>query len=48
MNPAVILGIMTFLFLFFGYMGVPVAFALMAGVLAWEWIGRVPSNVSLQ
>jgi C4-dicarboxylate transporter, DctM subunit len=33
MNPAVILGIMTFLFLFFGYMGVPVAFSLTAGVV---------------
>ncbi|MBN9486103.1 MAG: TRAP transporter large permease [Alphaproteobacteria bacterium] len=33
MNPAIILGIMTFLFLFFGYMGVPVAFSLTAGVI---------------
>ena len=32
MSSAVILGIMTFCFLFFGYLGVPVAFSLMAGV----------------
>ena len=34
MSSPVVLGLMTFLFLFFGYMGVPVAFALMAGVFA--------------
>lgn len=34
MSAPVVLGLMTFLFLFFGYLGVPVAFALMAGVLA--------------
>ena len=33
MNAPLILALMTFLFLFFGYMGVPVAFSLMAGVL---------------
>ena len=34
MSNALILALMTFLFLFLGYSGVPVAFALMAGVLA--------------
>ena len=33
MNPAVVLLIMTSLFLIFGYMGVPVAFSLTAGVV---------------
>jgi tripartite ATP-independent transporter DctM subunit len=33
-NSGLILGLMTFLFLALGYLGVPVAFALMAGVLA--------------
>ena len=33
MNNAAILALMTFLFLFLGYFGVPVAFSLMAGVL---------------
>ncbi len=33
MSPALVLGIMTFLFLLFGYMGVPVAFSLTAGVV---------------
>src|SRR6476620_1087646 len=33
MSATLILGIMTFLFLFFGYLGVPVAFSLMAGVI---------------
>ena len=32
MNPTLILTLMTVLFLFFGYLGVPVAFSLMAGV----------------
>src|SRR5438270_11646177 len=32
MSPTIILGIMTVLFLAFGYLGVPVAFSLMAGV----------------
>ena len=30
---ALVLGVMTFLFLSFGYLGVPVAFSLIAGVL---------------
>jgi len=34
MNNGLILGLMTLLFLGLGYLGVPVAFALMAGVLA--------------
>ena len=33
MNAATVLLLMTFLFLFFGYMGVPVAFSLIAGVI---------------
>ena len=33
MNAATVLLLMTFLFLFFGYMGVPVAFSLIAGVM---------------
>ena len=33
MNAATVLILMTFLFLFFGYMGVPVAFSLIAGVM---------------
>src|SRR6516162_6273851 len=33
MNAGYILALMSFLFLFFGYLGVPVPFALMAGVL---------------
>src|ERR1700683_5276769 len=33
MNAGTILALMSFLFLFFGYLGVPVPFALMAGVL---------------
>ena len=33
MSNALLLGLMTALFLVFGYMGVPVAFSLMAGVL---------------
>ena len=32
MSAPVILGLMTFCFLFFGYLGVPVPFSLMAGV----------------
>jgi len=32
LSSPVILGVMTFCFLFFGYLGVPVAFSLMAGV----------------
>jgi TRAP-type mannitol/chloroaromatic compound transport system permease large subunit len=33
MSPASVLLLMTFLFLLFGYVGVPVSFALVAGVL---------------
>src|SRR5499433_2629572 len=33
MNSGLVLGLMSCLFLFFGYLGVPVPFALMAGVL---------------
>ena len=43
MSNAMILGGMTALFLFFGYAGVPVAFALMAGVL----FGAMFTNVSM-
>src|SRR4249920_121809 len=42
MNAGYILGLMSFLFLFFGYLGVPVPFALMAGVL----IGAILTDVS--
>jgi C4-dicarboxylate transporter DctM subunit len=42
-SPPVILGIMTFCFLFFGYLGVPVPFALMAGV----FVGATLLDVSL-
>ncbi len=38
-----ILGVMTFLFLFFGYLGVPVAFSLIAGVI----IGTLFTPISL-
>src|SRR5471030_428758 len=43
MSSPVILGIMTFCFLFFGYLGVPVPFALLTGV----FIGAFLSDVSL-
>ena len=33
MSSPIILGLMTFCFLFFGYLGVPVPFSLLAGVL---------------
>src|SRR4029450_2463039 len=33
MSATLVLGLMTFLFLFFGYLGVPVAFSLTAGVM---------------
>jgi tripartite ATP-independent transporter DctM subunit len=42
-SSAWILALMTFLFLFFGYLGVPVAFSLTAGVL----IGAMFTDVSL-
>ena len=43
MSAPLILLLMTFLFLFFGYMGVPVAFSLLAGVL----VGAMCTDVSL-
>src|SRR6476620_11153279 len=43
MNSGLVLGLMSFLFLFFGYLGVPVAFSLSAGVL----IGAMFTDVSL-
>src|SRR5215475_2935673 len=42
MNAALVLLLMTFLFLFFGYMGVPVAFSLIAGTV----IGAAFTNVT--
>jgi len=42
-SAPVVLGLMTFCFLFFGYLGVPVAFSLMAGVL----VGASIIHVSL-
>ena len=43
MSAPVILGLMTFCFLFFGYLGVPVPFSLLAGV----FIGALLADVSL-
>ena len=43
MSAPVILALMTFCFLFFGYLGVPVPFSLMAGV----FIGALLTDVSL-
>ena len=43
MSAPLILLLMTFLFLFFGYMGVPVAFSLLAGVI----VGAMCTDVSL-
>lgn len=43
MSSPVILGLMTFCFLFFGYLGVPVPFALLAGV----FVGALLTDVSL-
>jgi len=43
MSPPLILLLMTFLFLFFGYLGVPVAFSLLAGVI----VGAMFTDVSL-
>ena len=43
MSNAAILALMSFLFMFLGYLGVPVAFSLMAGVL----IGAMFTDVSL-
>ena len=43
MSAPVILGLMSFCFLFFGYLGVPVPFSLMAGV----FVGAMLTDVSL-
>jgi C4-dicarboxylate transporter DctM subunit len=43
LSSPVVLGLMTFCFLFFGYLGVPVPFALMGGV----FIGALLTDVSL-
>src|SRR3978361_594191 len=43
MSSPVILGLMTFCFLFFGYLGVPVPFSLLAGV----FVGAMLTDVSL-
>ncbi|MBV8538800.1 MAG: TRAP transporter large permease subunit, partial [Alphaproteobacteria bacterium] len=43
MSPALILLLMAFLFLFLGYLGVPVAFSLLAGV----FVGAMFTDVSL-
>ncbi len=43
MSSPVVLGLMTFCFLFFGYLGVPVPFSLMAGV----FVGGLCIDVSL-
>src|SRR5690242_15094705 len=43
MSAPLILLLMTFLFLFFGYLGVPVAFSLLAGVI----VGAMCTDVSL-
>jgi tripartite ATP-independent transporter DctM subunit len=40
-SAPVILGLMTFCFLFFGYLGVPVPFSLMAGVFIGAWLSDV-------
>jgi len=42
-SSPLVLGLMTFCFLFFGYLGVPVPFSLMAGV----FVGALLSDVSL-
>src|SRR5262249_51915738 len=41
MSNGLLLGLMAFLFLALGYLGVPVAFALMAGVLVATWLTPV-------
>ena len=43
MSAPIVLALMTFCFLFFGYLGVPVPFSLMAGV----FVGALLSDVSL-
>jgi tripartite ATP-independent transporter DctM subunit len=49
MSPALILAIMTVLFLVFGYLGVPVAFSLMAGVIVGTWLTPITNaNMVMQ
>src|SRR6201993_4222432 len=48
MSAPVVLGIMTFLFLFFGYLGVPVAFSLTAGVAIGTIFTDVPFAAIVQ
>src|SRR5437868_13953246 len=48
MNSATVLMLMTFLFLFFGYMGVPVAFSLTAGVIVGTLFTDVTSAAIVQ
>ena len=43
MSAPVVLALMSFCFLFFGYLGVPVPFSLMAGV----FVGALLTDVSL-
>src|SRR5262249_10106147 len=48
MNSGLVLGLMSFLFLFFGYLGVPVPFALMAGVLVGASFTQVSHIAGIQ
>src|SRR5690348_15638932 len=48
MSATLVLGIMTVLFLFFGYMGVPVAFSLTAGVIVGTLFTDVTSAAIVQ
>jgi C4-dicarboxylate transporter DctM subunit len=49
MSGALILTIMTLLFLVFGYLGVPVAFSLMAGVIVGTWLTPITNaNMVMQ
>jgi tripartite ATP-independent transporter DctM subunit len=49
MSSALILAIMTVLFLVFGYLGVPVAFSLMAGVIIGTWLTPITNaNMVMQ
>jgi tripartite ATP-independent transporter DctM subunit len=48
-SPALILALMTVLFLVFGYLGVPVAFSLMAGVIVGTWLTPITNaNMVMQ
>src|SRR6202000_3126500 len=40
-SPPLVLALMSFCFLFFGYLGVPVPFSLMAGVFVGAWLSDV-------